>query len=236
VERFSHRERRFLATGGQAASIRESALRNLHLAVYDPDRPLAYARTLYLDGPAVDPGTRLRIRQYAAASQPGEPARATCSYLEYKRHDGEQRHKVRVTAPAHALSDLLAGRMIEDWRARLHLVPELRDVVPALLRGALAPRLTTWYRRVTLAGSGLRMTLDQQVGFSLPEPPAAEGAAAAPGEMFAQLPGVIVEIKSAGDLPAWLAHAVACLPPAPRSKFEAGLAALGEPGGARRVA
>ncbi len=235
VERFSHRERRFLATLAQAASVLDGAARHLHLAVYDTDRPVAYARTLYLDGPGLTDGSRLRIRQYAAAAGADAPV-VTSSYLEYKRRHGEQRDKVRVTAPAAALADLLAGRNRDDWRARLRVVPELRDVVDGLAARTLEPRLMTWYRRLSLAGTGIRMTMDHDVTFSLPEPLCGGGSRAEPERAYGRLAGVLIEVKSAEELPGWLVERTHALAEAPPSKFEAGMAALADLDDRRQVA
>jgi len=239
VERFSHRERRFLASPLQAAAVLEEACRHLHLAVYDPDRPIAYARTLYLSAPgpaAIGAPTRLRIRQYAAAVGVDEPAQVTTSYLESKHRDGEQRHKVRVRMPAAVLVDVIEGRGANGWHARLDAIPELREVLPGLVSGQLAPRVLTWYRRISLAGAGLRMTMDEGVAFSPPEVPADDGAPAAPRTLARVMPGIIIEVKSSADLPAWLASHLGGLPPGPSSKFEAGVAALEGSGEQRQVA
>ena len=96
----------------------------------------------------------------------------------------------------------------------------------------MAPRLSTWYRRLCLAvdGSPVRITLDEGLQFCLPRPigRAGQPAAPAPSQVVAAFPSRILEVKHAGHLPAWLEGLLAHLRPAPGhfSKFRMGMEAL----------
>jgi hypothetical protein len=215
-------EYRFLLDGGALARVVAAASDRLEEVIYDPTRPVAWARTTYLDTPderylrtsAGGSRLRVRLRQYAAAADYDDPPRAAAgTWLEVKRSAGLERRKVRV-------------RMSE---------PE----IAAVLRGGLAPQVTTWYRRRSFAGHGLRLTVDQDIAFCRPSLPVAAGALAEPGDLLAREVRAVLEVKSAGGqgLPEWLFDALAALPAdAGYSKLRAAVAARDGEGDPRPAA
>lgn len=215
-------EFRFLLDRPALAGVLAAAAGRLEEVIYDPSRPVAWARTTYLDTAderylrtsATGSRLRVRVRQYAAALDPIDPARATAGvWLEVKRSAGLERRKVRVRMSA----------------------PE----IAAVLRGGLVPQVTTWYRRRSFAGDGLRLTVDQDIAFCRPALPVAEGEIAQPGGLLAREARAVLEVKSAGaqGLPEWLFHALAALSAdAGYSKLRAAVAARDGEGDPRPAA
>lgn len=189
--------------------------------VYDPARPIAWARTTYLDTPderclrwsRAGARLRVRLRQYAAAEHAAAvPRIAAGAWLEVKRSDGLERRKLRVA--------------VDPAR-----------VAAAAAAAGLVPQVTTWYRRRSFAGDGLRMTIDQAIGFYRAAPLLAAEAAAEPAGLLGREPRAVLEIKSARPMPAWLAAAVRALPFAGgTSKLRAALAARDREGDPRPAA
>jgi hypothetical protein len=246
---FEHEER-FLLTRGQVGHFFEAVGPRATAETYDPARPISYTRTTYFDtddfaylrsceGPLA---RRLRIREYAlAASLADPPTFSGAAFLELKQNAGTARSKVRLFASPELLCRLLDPARGGEGRmdARLDAI-DPHSPLAALEREmrtpGMAPRLTTWYRRVCLSAENgrVRITLDQNLTFYRPQPlgRAAGGAGPGPADAVAAGPARILEIKLWGDIPTWLAAAVDGLRPAPRfSKFRMGMMALG-----RRVA
>src|SRR6188508_1325272 len=110
-------EHRFLLDRAALARVLRAA-GSLEEVIYDRARPVAYARTTYLDTPderyfnASHQGARLRVRlrQYASAPDVGaQPCMAAGTWLEIKRSAGLERHKVRVRVGRCEVADVLAG-------------------------------------------------------------------------------------------------------------------------------
>ena len=239
---FTH-ELRFLLTRGEAGRFLEAAAGRATTTTYDPDRPISYTRTTYFDtedsvylSPAAgQPARRLRLRQYASAGAPGEPPIFSgVGFIELKQHTGAARSKVRLRATAAEMAALLAN----PHAAVLAAMASGRADAPACVLGrelvipTMAPRLSTWYRRVCLSvvEQPLRLTLDEGLQFCRPQPIGRAGRPADPGarEVVAAFPARILEIKHCGPLPAWLESLLAGLRPAPLhfSKFRIGMQAL----------
>ena len=236
-------ERRYLVDLSQAGRVLAAAGKELEVEVHDRKRPVAYSRTLYLDSDdllhlrssegAVT--SRLRVRQYASAASLDEAPRITpIAYLEYKENAGPARRKTRLAAPGESLAQLLRGDL-EDQALRRDVArfATFRAIEPALRNGGLRARLTTWYRRLSLAGDGVRVTLDEGLVFCPPVPPLEAGRSAEPASSFARGPGAVLEVKLSGRAPAWLGRATTGLMAASSfSKYQAGMAALvGKPRG-----
>jgi len=232
------RELRFLVSIAEAERVIASARGALARDVHDRKRPVAYSRTTYLDtddflflrscaGPVA---TRVRVRQYAAAATLAEiPTATPNAYLELKASSSDARGKVRIAARAESLAQLLCGRLDDPWlRRRLDRKPAFRDVERWLERGVLRPRLTTWYRRRSFSGDGVRVTIDHDVRFCRPLLPVGAGLEAAPAASVARVARAVLEVKLAGRAPRWLSSVTSRLRAAPHfSKYRVGMDALG---------
>ncbi len=242
VDPFTH-ELRFLLTRAEAARFLEGAAGRASTTTYDPDRPISYTRTTYFDtsdavylSPAAgEPARRLRVRQYATAGAPDEPpVFSGVGFVELKQHLGAARSKLRLAATASEIAALLAD---PQGAVRAAIAAGRGDtpaciVAQELAIPTMAPRLSTWYRRVclTVGGEPLRITLDEGLQFCQPQAIGRAGRPATParGEVAAAFPARILEVKHCGRLPAWLDSLVAGLRPAPAhfSKFRIGMDAL----------
>jgi hypothetical protein len=234
-------EDRFLLTRAQVTRLFASIARHAAVETYDPERPIAYTRTTYLDtddfafcrsceGPVA---RRLRFREYAmAASLEDAPVLSPLAFLELKQTAGLSRSKLRLSGPPNLLQRLIERRGQCDDPIAFEQQDAFGVIRQELGRPTMAPRLTTWYRRAALtAESGrVRITLDELLSFCRPQPAGVVGAEAAPaaGDIFAAGPARILEIKHWGTRPAWLARALIGLQQAPDfSKFRMGMSALG---------
>lgn len=234
-------EHRFVLQRAAAEAFVAVVAPHMTLEVYDAARPIAFARTTYLDtddlayfrsctgGPVA---RRLRLREYAAAAGLAEPPRLTgVAFLELKQSAGAVRHKVRLPASPGLLEHVLEqGQLDPATRARMEAVPMPAAVAAGGLPAArLAPRLTTWYRRVSLRGAAgdVRVTLDEGVCFCTPYGTAREGGRAEPAEVIGYAPGRVVEVKYRDHAADWLARAMATLTETTDfSKFQAGMNAV----------
>lgn len=186
-------EYRFVIDRAAAEGVLRRAAAHLAPDVHAPGRPVAYCRTLYLDS---DDGLflrtfssgatacRLRLRQYAAASDLAGEATVTGgpAFVELKRSCGLEREKVRFEVA----------------------VEETGRVLARLAERQIRPRLLTWYRRWSLGRAPLRITVDEAIAYCVPEPPAAAGARAEPRAVIARDALAVLELKVTGAMPAWL--------------------------------
>lgn len=210
----------------------------LELDVYDAERPVAYSRTTYLDTDQQDfyrscqegpVARRLRIREYAAAARLDElPELTGMPFLEYKESSGARRRKARFAAPPDVITALIDGKELPDvWHRQLAQEPEIQAFEAAFREQLLAPRMTTWYRRVSLSAPGVRVTLDEGIWFCPPVRPGNAGEPATPELAAAGGPGRIVEVKVQDQAPPWLVEAMDGLTESTHfSKFVAGTATL----------
>jgi hypothetical protein len=242
----SERERRFLPSRDQVVEFFTAVRPNAVSEIYDPLRPLSFARTTYFDtddlaylrscdGPIA---RRLRVREYAQAARLGEaPVLSGISYLELKQNAGATRSKVRFLAPPAVIAWILgrrrdgapAGQAPHDFVAELDQMSALAAIDRELAAARVSPRLTTWYQRCCLTAERgrVRITLDQGLVFCRPQPLGRVGDPAGPTEIVAHGPERILEIKHWGDEPGWLAHATRPLKEAASfSKFRIGMTAL----------
>jgi hypothetical protein len=247
IDPFEH-EQRFILTRAQVVAFYSAIGGRASLELYDEARPISYTRTTYLDtddfaffrsceGPVA---RRLRIRQYAVATAPGEtPVLSHVCFLELKQNAGTARSKVRLSAPPHLLDRLIRQRGLIDARdpelGSIEPLAALKAIQAELATACMSPRLTTWYRRTCLCGEGgrVRITLDENLTFCQPQPLGAAGDVIHPEEAFASGPARILEIKHWGERPDWIARAVDGFSPAPSfSKFRIGMLALQQYGDA----
>lgn len=189
------RERKFLPEADAARAFWQRASARLR-PEHGPGA-ISFSRTTYFDtpdlayyrscgGPIL---RRIRVREYAIASDPeGSPRRLEHCYLELKQSNASMRSKVRL-------------RVQPDQVAR-----ELAAIADA----ALAPCVTTWYRRRALVGEGgLRVTLDDMLLLCRPLPVGSPFHQLDPDDVLVRGPGLVLEIKSAAPLPAWLLESIA---------------------------
>jgi len=235
---FTH-ELRFLLTRGETARFLDALDGRTQVATYDPEHPISYTRTTYFDtadagyltSSVAEPARRLRVRQYAAASTADEPpVFSGVGFIELKQHLGASRTKIRLAATADEIAML-----VKDPRVAVTGAPAehpLTVVARELAIPTMAPRLSTWYRRVHLVtpDAVCRLTLDEGLQFCRPQAVGRAGQAAAPTprEVVAAFPSRILEVKHAGTLPAWLERLLQDFRSAPEhfSKFRIGMQAL----------
>jgi hypothetical protein len=235
ASRSIEQERKYVLSGEQADALLAEARCHLEVDVHDPARPVAFARTTYLDtddheylrscvtGPVA---RRIRIREYgAAATVDAEPVLTGVAVLELKQSSGHMRDKLRLSAPAPVLARLCAngGRLIDGDADGLAHLADAQPLLAELGRD-LRPCLTTVYRRVSLRGGNLRVTFDQDIAFSSP---VAIGDRPLRPPVAGTGPAHLLELKLRGELPGWLARALVGVASANVSKFRDGMRALG---------
>jgi hypothetical protein len=219
----AEQEHKFLLSAAQAAHWMDLLHRHLG-AARD-----GHNRTIYLDTEDLaffrargGQRQRVRIREYAA-DETGRHMQRNC-YLELKASSGVSRRKARLALPCVAARALLRGEAIAPWWQSIEHSPDLAPLLPLLARGDLRPRVCTWYRRSAFEHDRLRVTLDADLSFCRPALP---GRLHRPSSVFCELPVRVLEIKSQGDVPAWLQCAMATNTSASGfSKFEAAMAAV----------
>jgi hypothetical protein len=112
-------------------------------------------------------------------------------------------------------------------KARLELeAPQVGDHLEQFGGAGLMPCLTTWYKRSALtdATESVRVTLDSELAYCPPQP--IGGPCSAEPIAFARANALVLEIKTWGKLPGWLAQLVRTLREAADfSKFRAGMQA-----------
>jgi hypothetical protein len=226
-------ERKYLLPDAQADQLVALLSARLSPEVHDVTRPVAYARTTYLDTAgltlfATSDGVvrrRLRVREYAAASRLGAPPELTgVCFLELKESAGVQRSKVRFPGRVEEIRRIVSGRREPQWLRCLAEHPHMREIGVALENRWLQPCVATWYRRISFAGDHLRVTVDAELSYARPALP---GAPIDPEAVVQRAPMRVLEIKAMAPWPAWLSRALAAHRPAPGfSKFREGVLAL----------
>ncbi len=226
-------ERRFAADPGAVDRFLAVAAGYLVAEAHHRRAPVAYTRTTYLDtddlallGAESGPlSHRLRIREYGAAPTPRvTPVLQPTGYLELKRSRGSRRDKLRWAAPRDRL-----WALVEEGGAGGGARPgpphrAIRDLLGA---ATLAPRLTTWYRRRSYRGRGIRVTLDEGILFCWPLDPAGAIRLVVPPRPAGRVSHRLIEVKYRGARPSWLREATLDLVPCAESKYQRGMAALG---------
>ena len=220
-------ERKFVVPAESAARFLEAIESRTALELADRARPVSYNRTTYLDTPdraffrsgGTGIARKLRIREYANARVPGAPpAFSSEIYFEIKESGNGFRSKVRVP-----LAGLAAELFSSDMLATHPSLSSIREV---LAGQRVVPMLTTFYRRVrrTCLDAPVCVTVDTDVRFS---PPVEPGCALICASPLYFLRGAIIEIKTAGVLPAWLVDELGQAGEATAfSKFEHGMRLL----------
>lgn len=171
-------EHRFLLARHRAYAFIEAVARHVSREIYDAERPMAFARTIYYDNDVRDYARtggsdtveRLRVREYAAARPSDRPVLTGVCFLEYKCTRGNLRTKVRLPGDPADIAELIAsaGRSVRPFGDH----PALGELARRLRRGDLQPQVATYYRRESFVGkrAAVRITLDEGVRFL--EPPA----------------------------------------------------------------
>ena len=243
---FDH-ELRYLLSHGEMRRFLDAIAARTAIEIYDPDRPVSYTRTTYLDTDDLTyfrtgdgaPARRLRIREYAVAATPKDaPILSGVAFVELKEHDGPARRKVRLAASPAEIAQLLAER---ELGPSSNMTVGQAELARELALPTMAPRLATWYRRLCLTADArrVRITLDENLTFCRPQPIGDAGSLAAPREreVIAAFPARVLEVKHCGEMPFWLGPALECLQPADSfSKFRMGMTALGHTGEVSREA
>jgi hypothetical protein len=227
------REQKRLLTRAQAQQLLERITPLAELEIHDPALPVEATWTTYLDTDDLRffassrsiLARRVRIREYTAAATPGSTLSfsGTC-FLELKESAGGKRRKLRYRSDRagieRALRMLPRGECPDPDAA-------LAEIARALAGAALAPRVCTRYRRLSLAAAPrVRITLDEDVRFYRPPAPG-EPPGGDPAALVGAVPGVVVEVKGRGAVPAWLSCALEPLDPLPDlSKFRLGFQLL----------
>jgi hypothetical protein len=226
-------ERKHVMTPSGVERFLDAVSRWIQLEIYDVARPVAYARTTYLDtdrleyfrsGSGGSLHRRLRVREYASARDLADaPTLTGACFLELKENAGLLRHKVRFASTPGRIDEIVRSHELGESTGELGLLARrLRCDRPA-------PRLTTWYRRSSFADADgrVRITVDSGVELCEPVRPGPARSPAEPPTALGGLEGWIVELKHTGEPPEWLARAIATLSPARGlSKFALGMRAL----------
>lgn len=206
-------ERKFLLDVATATDIWLRASACLRPQLREAGRPITYHRTTYFDTPdhayyrgAGGVARRIRVREYATACAPGTaPVLMRPCFLELKQSSHGMRSKVRLELEAAEV-----GNHLEQFGG-----------------AGLMPCLTTWYKRTALtdATESIRVTLDSELAYCPPQP---IGGPCSPEPLaFARSNALVLEIKSWGHLPPWLAAIMRTLKEAADfSKFRAGMQAV----------
>lgn len=199
--------------------------------VYDTGLPFSFTRTTYFDTDGLDflgscragRPQRLRLREYAGTKHLSCPPVLTGTrFLEMKTSTGQRRTKLRASISADEAGALLSGTPLPGGSAADTL---LRQAASAPVR----PWVTAWYRRNTYAtaDASVRITVDEELVFSLPPARSTAGEPAAPTQLLHRAPATLLEVKWRGSSPAWLEWLLWTMEPFETrgSKFEQGMRA-----------
>ena len=249
----NQRERRFCLAPDNLIGVLAELEAHLPQVSYVPGSTRTFVVTTYLDSKARDYlaiadrsqgqlSLKMRVREYIALHETnGAPKRlshgSTC-YLERKERVGEVRVKQRIELPKADIGGVLRGERQLSGDATV-----VRALVAELTARALEPVLVSGYiRRVYGTDRGLRVTLDDHLGFHQPPPALYDAAAALTPDVLGEPAGLgpthILEVKepTGTETPAWLSALLDHLESAERfSKFRDGMRVLepAAPGSAR---
>ena len=220
-------EARFLVSWEEARAFLALASQHARLDEFDAERPIAFVRTTYFDSDDHElfrsqRCRRVRLREYAGARSPdGTPALTGLCAFEVKETCDDARRKSRVAGDRADLMRLLRrgpGRPLD---------PDLAHAAAQVRSGWLRPRLTTFFRRVSFTGAGIRITLDDQLIFARPVRLGRAGERAEPADVVGRGPKLILEVKLDRAPTAWLRAATADFLVMTRfSKFKGGMLAI----------
>ena len=232
-------ERKFVPSHAEMTAFHALVSRRLEQRIYAPGRPLAFARTTYLDtadlhyyhSQARGVARRLRLREYAAAASTGPPRLTGVAFLELKSTSAGLRSKVRLSSPPPLTARLLSSEL--DRRSLLALAGRsergaIRRLLRELAGRTLRARVTTWYQRESFvdADADIRVTFDTETTFCRPARGRPPGAEVTPRQIIGHGPTYVVEIKYPTTPPRWLAAAMQPLRyPGVISKYDLGMRA-----------
>lgn len=225
-------ERRFQPSREAVQAFLESIHPWTELCVYDAQQPHAFTRTTYFDTEELEflgshgsgRARRLRLREYAATADLAQPPVLTgLRFLKMKVSTGARRMKSRCPLSQQEVDALLTGAGLLPGSPGDALLRQLTA-------SPVMPWVTAWYRRGTRTSpdSKVRITLDEDLTFSLPPAPGSPGSPAAPTRLLEQPSTLLLEVKWWGMAPRWLENALWTLAPHEThgSKFEQGMRAL----------
>ncbi len=221
-------EERYLVAPGEARVFLARAADHMSPDLFDAARPIAFARTTYFDTDDLDlfrskRRRRVRLREYAGAPGPeGIPSLTGVGAFELKESTGAERRKARFVGER---SDLL--RLLRRGPHR-PIDPDLARAAAEVRSGRLRPRMTTFFRRRSYSGDGIRITLDDRLTFARPVRLGRAGEPAEPTDLIGRGPQLVLEIKLACPRPRWVDEAARGFLVMNRfSKFKGGMLALG---------
>jgi len=221
-------EERYLVAPGEARVFLARAADHVPADFFDPARPIAFVRTTYFDTDDLElfrsqRRRRIRLREYAGApGRDGIPTLTGLCAFELKESSGAERRKARFVGDRGDMQRLL--------RRGPHrpIDPDLARAAADVRSGRLRPRLTTFFRRRSHTGDGIRVTLDEQLTFARPVRLGRAGEPAEPAEVVGHGPRLVLEIKLAGPRPRWVQESCGSFLLMNRfSKFKSGMLALG---------
>lgn len=234
-------EQRFLVDADEAHRFLDTVRPHIPACVNDPAQPVEFVRTTYFDTDDLAlfrsqlPGTawRVRVRQYASAPDHRSAPRLTetCAF-EVKEVAPFGRRKVRVVGAPAEIARIMRGRdggLTRGARRQgIAISPLLEYAARAIENGDLQPRLTTFYRRLTYAAPGARVTVDHGIEFARPTGLGQPGEPARPESVIGHGPPLVLEVKLRQQTtPDWLASAMPRLFLVTQfSKFRDGLLAM----------
>ncbi len=220
-------EERYLVAPGEARVFLARAADHLPADFFDPARPIAFVRTTYFDTDDLElfrsqRRRRIRLREYAGApGRDGIPTLTGVCAFEQKESNGAERRKARFAGDRGDLQRLL--------RRGPHrpIDPDLARAAADVRSGRLRPRLTTFFRRRSHTGDGIRITLDERLLFARPVRLGRAGEPAEPADPVGHGPTLVLEIKLTGPRPRWVDEAARGFLLVNRfSKFKEGMLAL----------
>lgn len=240
----NQRERRFCLEPEHLLGVIDALGAHLELVSYVPGSTRTFVATTYLDSKDRDYlaianrsqgqlSLKMRVREYITLHQAnGQPERLTHAptcFLERKERVGETRVKQRIEL---AKTDI--GPVLRRERPLTGESSVVRALVAELEARTLEPVLVSGYvRRVYGTDRGLRVTLDDHLGFHTPPADLYERADALTpdvlGEPAGRGPTHILEVKEPTglDTPPWLSALLDDLESAERfSKFRDGMRCL----------
>ena len=209
----NRQEWKYLLDAEQAGALRSAIAPRLQLEEFLPGRRKTLMHSIYFDSDDFklyrraqrsQSNLKFRLRAYATHQQAAQDDLQ--GFFECKIGNRRKKHKLRAMLPLNRAGDLLfVARLATMATGRLSIAADqrfLRKARRVLLDMGMSPRLTVSYVREAFVDQTgqLRVTFDEH--YTATRIDAGASSALVPGPQ--RLPGVIVELKFIGALPAWL--------------------------------